>query len=1157
MSNEQQPLKAVELANFDWTMHLQSVWNDLPYHVPGLHEAVEREFLSKLHQLQQTRPASASPLGWVIAGAGGVGKTHLLSTMRGEAFRSRAVFIMVDMTDVNDFWETVAAGFISSLQERNGDGQPQQLFIVENLIRLYSKPSSFEQNRELVLNAKRPTLVKSCNGLLMAMAKHCRQEAIRFQDAIRALFAVNSNDFEIASLGQMWLQGLSLEPDDAKSLGLTQAQQRPIDIVRAISWLTSLGSPAVVAFDQLDPIVCQLEYEVHVNQSSGDQEQEAIANSVISGIGDGLRALFDVTRRTLNILSCLESSWDILSKRVLASSCDRFETPRLLRHIDQGAKVRTLVAGRMQLACQEAGFTPPYPTWPFSEVALDRLSGVTPRELLKRCAAHRRACLESQRIIDFDDQPAQPSTSSTAKIANQQSQLERLDSRFAELWREADLSALWQDENEYEKIGTLIQNGCRQLLQELQLPDNVDGIVDTEFAGGRSTKPLHARVRLIFRAEDEREEHFCLRVLQQTHASAFQSRLKLAITQSGIDPSLRFRRLVVVRTTDLPQGPVTESLLKKFREAGGIFVEPQDSEIRTLYALKVLADSKPASWEQWLQTRLHATNLAIFRDGLAGLFQFENKNIGAKSLSEKGSDPLGQRINCDENSLLPKGQTSFRAGESDAVSRPIEAAQPFELDAEKFRAKLSGEQKPAVSQNKVPNTAVSPDSTSFPLGRRFIGGKASNLLAMPLQLLEKHAVVLAGAGSGKTVLLKRMIEEAALRGIPSIIIDGANDLSALGDRWPEPPEAWSNEDRNLSEQYHECSEVVVWTPGKLTGNELRLELIPNLDGIQQDRDELDSAVAMVSGAMSELLKLGNGKQDQNKKGILSKALRYYIENGHHGLLGFIDLLADLPAEAHMGINKESQLARDLSDSLRVLEETDPMVSARESGESLDPAVLFGDHRLHNQSLLDQHGDRRTRVSVINLGFLPTPESQQRFVNQLATTLFAWIKRYPNPPNRSLRGLLVIDEAKDFVPGLKSTACKDSLMRLTAQARKYHLGVIYATQNPREIENTIIGNCSTQFYGKANSPAAIATIQEQLATRGGSGGDIGRLERGSFYVFNADAGMKAPAKVQVPLCLSKHHTLDRDQVLARARAQKSSPPPVLESTMTIAAVPSLY
>jgi hypothetical protein len=411
-----------------------------------------------------------------------------------------------------------------------------------------------------------------------------------------------------------------------------------------------------------------------------------------------------------------------------------------------------------------------------------------------------------------------------------------------------------------------------------------------------------------------------------------------------------------------------------------------------------------------------------------------------------------------------------------------------------------------------------------------VAGEASASLQIPIGLLEKHVVVLAGAGSGKTVLLKRIIEEASLRGIPSLLVDGANDLAALGDRWPSPPEAWSESDARLADIYDNTVDKIVWTPGQRSGNPLRLELLPDLTATVDDPDEFDAAVAMVSGALADLLKLGNSKGDVNKRGILSKSIRFYIEQQGKGLLKYIELLADLPSEAMLGISKEAALAKDISDSLRVLEETDPMIS--ESGGVFDPAVLFGDDRQ------DSNRGAGTRVSVISLNSLSTPEIQQRFVNQLATTLFAWIKRNPNPPGRALRGLLVIDEAKDFVPARKSTPCKESLMRLTAQARKYHLGVVFATQNPREIENTVIGNCSTQYYGKASSPAAINTIREQLATRGGSGDDIGRLEKGIFYVFNADANMRVPTKVRVPLCLSHHITLDGDEVLERARQSRA-------------------
>lgn len=46
-------------------------------------------------------------------------------------------------------------------------------------------------------------------------------------------------------------------------------------------------------------------------------------------------------------------------------------------------------------------------------------------------------------------------------------------------------------------------------------------------------------------------------------------------------------------------------------------------------------------------------------------------------------------------------------------------------------------------------------------------------------ILTKHAIVLGATGSGKTVLCKAIIEEAALRGIPVLAIDPKGDISSL------------------------------------------------------------------------------------------------------------------------------------------------------------------------------------------------------------------------------------------------------------------------------------------------------------------------------------------------------------------------------------------
>jgi DNA helicase HerA-like ATPase len=117
-----------------------------------------------------------------------------------------------------------------------------------------------------------------------------------------------------------------------------------------------------------------------------------------------------------------------------------------------------------------------------------------------------------------------------------------------------------------------------------------------------------------------------------------------------------------------------------------------------------------------------------------------------------------------------------------------------------------------------------------------------------------------------------------------------------------------------------------------------------------------------------------------------------------------------------------------------------------------------------------------------------------------------------------------------------------LIRLAAQARKYGLGLIFATQAPRSIDHNIIANCANQFYGQANSPSAIDTIEELITQKGGSARDVSKLGTGNFYVYSESINgetPKAPIKIRTPLCLSYHPNspMDENEVLEKAVMSK--------------------
>lgn len=185
-------------------------------------------------------------------------------------------------------------------------------------------------------------------------------------------------------------------------------------------------------------------------------------------------------------------------------------------------------------------------------------------------------------------------------------------------------------------------------------------------------------------------------------------------------------------------------------------------------------------------------------------------------------------------------------------------------------------------------------------------------------------------------------------------------------------------------------------------------------------------------------------------------------------------------------------------------------------------------------LLTPTPGKRARVSVVSLIGLPSDEARQSFVNQLQMALFAWIKQHP-AGDRPLLGLLVMDEAQTFAPSGAITACTQSTLALASQARKYGLGLIFATQAPKGLHNRIPGNAASQFYGRLNSPIQITAAREMAKAKGGDVPDIARLESGEFYLAS---GRAAPRKVRTPLCLSYHprSPLTTEEVMAHAVSQ---------------------
>jgi len=569
---------------------------------------------------------------------------------------------------------------------------------------------------------------------------------------------------------------------------------------------------------------------------------------------------------------------------------------------------------------------------------------------------------------------------------------------------------------------------------------------------------LHARLRQTLDAASDDERHWAFRAIGSTHPVAAQNRIRKALSTTGLGAGGDRRLLFLLRNAPWPKGPRTAELLAELEVYGGRTLMMSDDDIRTMTALRDLIADDVQGLGEWLRARRPAHGLSVLREALG-----------------------------DDGVVVPL----------------IEVAQ----------------QRPVAEEAPVDEVDVIdiPDA-ELPLGTDVTSRTA---VTIGLAALRKHVAIFAGSGSGKTVLIRRLVEECALRGVSSIVLDPNNDLSRLGSAWPEAPSGWSRADDRRAQEYRDNTEVTIWTPRRATGRPLAFQPLPDFPGVVGDHDEFTDAVESAVAALEPRAMIsGKSGKAARSRAVLREALQEYGRRPAPTLSGFIDMLEELP-EGVSELSDADKLAANMAQDLRAAMVNDPLFGG--DGTALDPGVL-----------LTPSPGYRARVSVISMIGLPSDEQRQSFVNQLQMALFAWIKRHP-AGDRPLGGLLVMDEAQTLAPAMGTTASTRSTLALASQARKYGLGLVFATQSPKGLHNQIPGNAATQFYGLLNSPAQIGAATEMARAKGGLVPDISRLRAGNFYLATEGESFH---RITSPWCLSYHpqSAPTAEEVLALAQGQ---------------------
>jgi hypothetical protein len=1024
-------LKVLAELRFESTLTQEDVWNSTQPHVRGLHVDAQRVITRGLEDAQHS--SGRSPIGVVLNGRSGAGKTHLLGWVRQRLRSEGGYFFLSNLGDSDGFWPNVVEALLQGLGQ-DGDDTSSQLGTF--LRRLSSAAAVGASSAKAVLGGA-PLTPEVLDDFIGALNRFDRKVASDCQDAARALVLFASPDSRKSNVGYDYLTSSDMAPEERSKWGFRAKPHEARRVVGDVSKLLALTGPSVIAVDQIDTLVALSNKSTTEIKSSSDDES---VDAQIAKIADGLMLLREETRRTLTLVACLPQTWDLIRTRSANSVPDRFSVIPSLSRIPDIQVGQDLVAARLAQTYEKIGFTPPFPTWPVAPSAFDGVTEYTPRQVLNRIDRHVEACLQGGEALELTSFAVELSPDVgviTGRLPGVD--LTPFDARFDELKRAADITAPLDPAKEDKGMPAVLWAGLTAWVAER----GSGRAWSVDRLRGAKSATLHARLRQTLDEELEDQAHWSFRAISNENPRAALSRLEKARVASGIRLGVPDRALVLIRNTQWSKGPQTRKELAEAETSGGVSVPITEDDLRTFTALGQMLEEHRTGLQDWLADRRPATGTELFRAVLPA------------SADEPGTRSVAPEPPPNDTPMVPVGN----------------------LVADR--------------------TAVS----------------------VTLESLRKHVVIFAGSGSGKTVLIRRLVEECALLGVSSIVLDPNNDLARLGDRWPEQPKSWNADDQAKADKYLGDTDVVIWTPGRVGGRPLSFPPLPDFASVSDDPDAFDFAVKAAVASLAPSARVTANTDKANKgKAVLTQALTYYAESGGRSLDGLINVLADLPEQVSELANA-TVIAGELAETLMAAQINDPFL--RQTAAPVDPGVL-----------LTPAPGKRARVSVISLDGLPSLEERQSFVNRLQMELFAWVKQHP-AGDKPLGGLLVMDEAQDLAPSTGRTASTDSSIQLASQARKYGLGLVLATQAPKAVHNRISGNATTQFFGRLNSPAHIEAARNLARNKGKELPDLGRLQTGEFYVTGEGVAFQ---KVLAPLCLTHHprSPLTSDEVIDRAK-----------------------
>lgn len=413
---------------------------------------------------------------------------------------------------------------------------------------------------------------------------------------------------------------------------------------------------------------------------------------------------------------------------------------------------------------------------------------------------------------------------------------------------------------------------------------------------------------------------------------------------------------------------------------------------------------------------------------------------------------------------------------------------------------------------------MSSDNSNYFIGRVYDpktkGPTQEDVLLDPANLTT-HCVVTGMTGSGKTGLCIGLLEEAALKKTPAIIIDPKGDLTNLVLHFPNQqpadfqpwidPEAARREGKSVEQMAEEtasrwskglaewgigkeklqalaeAAEYTIYSPGSTSGipvnilSSFEAPEIPFNENAEVLRERISTTVTAVLG----LIGLSNIDPLRSREHILLSSL---IENAwiHDTSLSLTELILQVqnppmdrlgafPMESFFPEKNRFELALLLNNFL-----ASPSFQVWQQGQPLDIGALL------------YTADGGPRHSIFYLAHLSENE-RMFFVTLLFAAVESWMRGQRGTGN--LRAILYFDEIMGYLPPASSPnpnpPSKVVLLRLLKQARAFGVGLVIATQNPLDLDYKALSNAGTWMIGRLQTSLDKQRLMDGLSSASGS------------------------------------------------------------------------